>query len=262
VRLQDLDQYIRDREASAAPAAAVAHASAVADGERLLPLSRIRVASARHLHDSWTGIPHVTHFEEADVTDLEAFRGRWNREPGDASRTKLTLLPFLVMATARVLREHPKFNARLDAEVRNLLLRDEVHMGIAVATDEGLVVPVIRSAQRKGLLELAGESRDLAEKARARRLPLDATQGGTFTITSLGGIGGTQFTPIINAPQVAILGVSRTVVRPWYDGAAFVPRTMLPLALSYDHRAVDGADAALFLVRLAAHLADLRLNLL
>lgn len=224
-------------------------------------LNKVRRVAAANLHRSWVTVPHVTQFDEADVTDLEEFR-QAQRADAEARGTKLTFLPFLVKAVVKALQEFPHFNASLDRSGENLVVKRYFHIGVAVDTEHGLVVPVLRDADRKGLLDIAIELQDLSEKARARRLRPEHLQGGSFSISSLGGIGGTKFTPIVNHPEVAILGVSKMEWKPvWQDGA-FVPRRMLPLSLSYDHRVIDGAAAARFTTRLAALLADLRRILL
>lgn len=225
------------------------------------PLNRVRKLSSANLHRSWVTVPHVTQFEEADVTDLEAFR---QQHKGDAQTRgfKLTFLAFVLKAVTRALAEFPHFNASLDHTGEGLILKQYFHVGVAVDTPRGLVVPVIRDADQKGIFDIAQELQDLSERARDRKLTPAQMQGGTFSISSLGGIGGTYFTPIVNHPEVAILGVSRMDWRPvWQDGA-FVPRRLLPLSLSYDHRVIDGADAARFAARLAQLLADLRLMVL
>ncbi len=220
-------------------------------------LSRVRKISARNLHRSWLNVPHVTQFDEADVTDLEAFRAARNEELKDAG-IKITPLAFLVKVCADALVRFPRFNGSLDKNLEYLIVKKYYNIGIAVDTDEGLVVPVIKNADKKGVVELAKETAELAAQARDKKLPLDAMQGATFTISSLGGIGGTAFTPIVNAPEVAILGVSRARIKPVHDGNGFTPRTILPLSLSYDHRAIDGAEAARFTVWLARALSDVR----
>jgi pyruvate dehydrogenase E2 component (dihydrolipoamide acetyltransferase) len=223
------------------------------------PLSRLKRIAGANLARNWLTIPHVTNFDEADITDLEAFRAQVNREQG-AGGTKLTMLAFLIKASVAVLQRHPTFNASLDGE--NLVLKRYFHIGFAADTPEGLVVPVIRDADRKGLLQIARETASLAAQAREGKLKLADLQGGCFTISSLGGIGGTGFTPIINAPEVAILGATKAQMRPVWDGEQFRPRLMLPLGLSWDHRVIDGAAAARFLVDLAALLVDFRRALL
>jgi pyruvate dehydrogenase E2 component (dihydrolipoamide acetyltransferase) len=221
------------------------------------PLNRIRKLSSANLHRSWVTVPHVTQFDDADVTELDAFRRQMKPE-AEARGVKLTFLPFVLKACAHVLRELPHFNASLDHTGENLILKRYTHVGVAVDTPNGLVVPVVRDADTKGLYEIAAELMDLSEKARARRLRPEDLQGGTFSISSLGGIGGTFFTPIVNHPEVAILGVGKMEWKPVFEGGEFVPRLRLPLSLSYDHRVVDGADAARFVTRLGSLLADLR----
>lgn len=220
-------------------------------------LSRIRKASAKNLHRSWLNVPHVTHFDEADITDLELFRKAQNLEL-QPSGVKVTLLAFLIKAVVDALKKYPQFNSSITSDYSHLIVKKYYHIGIAVETDDGLVVPVLKDADRKGVSQLAQESAELAKLARDKKLPMDAMQGATFTISSLGGIGGTAFTPIVNAPEVAILGVSRSKMTPVYDGETFNPRLMLPLSLSYDHRAIDGAEAARFASHLGAVLSDIR----
>jgi pyruvate dehydrogenase E2 component (dihydrolipoamide acetyltransferase) len=219
------------------------------------PLSRIKKLSAANLARNWVMIPHVTQHDDADITDLEAFRQELNGEHAQDG-VKVTLLAFLVKACIAALRKFPEVNASLDGE--QLVLKRYFHIGFAADTPNGLVVPVLKNADQKGVLELARETADLAAKARAGKLALADMQGGTFSISSLGGIGGTAFTPIINAPEVAILGVSRSVTKPVWDGKTFTPRLVLPLSLSYDHRVVDGALAARFTSFLAKLLGDMR----
>ena len=222
-------------------------------------LSRIKRLSGPHLHASWLNIPHVTQFDEADITDLEAFR---QKEQQRHKEIKITLLAFLLKACAAALQTYPEVNSSLDPSGDRLILKRYIHIGIAVDTPEGLVVPVIRDVPEKGLLALATEAAELAQRARQRKLRREDLEGGSFSISSLGGIGGTAFTPIVNAPQVAILGVSRAVTKPIYDGQQFQPRLMLPLSFSYDHRVVDGALGARFCAHLALLLGDLRRLLL
>jgi pyruvate dehydrogenase E2 component (dihydrolipoamide acetyltransferase) len=227
----------------------------------LQPLNRVRRLSASNLHRSWVTVPHVTQFDEADITELDAFRAT-QKEEAKRRGVKLTFLPFVVKAVTAALREFPHFNASLDRTGESLIVKKYFHVGVAVDTENGLVVPVIRDADRKGLFELAGELEDLSTRARGRKLKPGELQGGSFSISSLGGIGGTFFTPIVNHPEVAILGVSRMQWKPvWQDGA-FVPRLILPLSLSYDHRVIDGADAVRFTRRLTELVGDLRLLLL
>ena len=221
------------------------------------PLSRIRKASAKNLHRSWLNVPHVTQFDEADITDLEVFRKAQNLEL-QSSGAKVTLLAFLIKAVVDALKKYPQFNSSITSDYSHLIVKKYYHIGIAVETDDGLVVPVLKDADRKGVTQLGQESAELAKLARDKKLPMNAMQGATFTISSLGGIGGTAFTPIVNAPEVAILGVSRSKMTPVYDGETFNPRLMLPLSLSYDHRAIDGAEAARFTSHLGAVLSDIR----
>lgn len=225
------------------------------------PLGRIKRISGPHLHRSWVNVPHVTNHDEADVTDLEAFR-RSIKDEAAAAGVRITLLAFVTKALAATLGEFPTFNASLSADGGSIVLKKYVHVGIAVDTPNGLMVPVLRDADRKGVYDLAREMAELGVRTRKGALKSDELQGGTFTISSLGGIGGTAFTPIINAPEVAILGLSRARMAPVWDGTAFQPRLMLPLDLSWDHRVVDGAEAARFLAHLARLLGDVRRLLL
>ncbi len=225
----------------------------------LQPLSRIRKLSGANLARNWVSIPHVTQFDETDITDTEAFR-RAQTDDLAQRGIKLTLLAFLVKAVVAGLQRFPEFNSSLDGE--QLVLKRYFHIGFAADTPHGLVVPVLRDADRKSLSELAAEAAELAAKAREGKLTAGDMQGGCFTISSLGGVGGTAFTPIIQAPEVAILGVSRAVMKPVWDGSNFVPRLMLPLSLSYDHRVIDGALAARFTSYLGQVLADVRRLLL
>ena len=225
------------------------------------PLARIKRIAGPHLHRSWVNVPHVTNHDEADVTDLEAFR-RSIKDEAAAAGVRITLLAFVTKAVATTLGEFPTFNASLSPDGGSLVLKKYVHIGIAVDTPNGLMVPVMRDADRKGVYDLAREMAELGARAREGALKSDELQGGTFTISSLGGIGGTAFTPIVNAPEVAILGLSRSRMTPVWDGAAFQPRLMLPLDLSWDHRVVDGAEAARFLAHLTRLLADVRRLLL
>lgn len=225
------------------------------------PLNRVRRVAAAQLHRSWVTVPHVTQHDEADITDLEHFRHEHKTE-AEARGVKLTFLPFVVKAVTKALREFPQFNASLDHTGEHLILKRYYHIGVAVDTEHGLVVPVVRDADRKGLYELAGELQELSARARERKLRPEHLQGGSFSISSLGGIGGGFFTPIVNHPEVAILGVSRMQWKPVWQDDAFAPRLLLPLSLSYDHRVIDGADAARFITRLTGLLADLRRVLL
>lgn len=221
------------------------------------PLSRIKKISGANLHRNWVTIPHVTQFDEADITDMEAFRKELGAEYA-AQNIKITPLAFMLKAAVTALQKFPEFNASLDASGENLVLKQYFHIGVAVDTPDGLMVPVIRDVDKKGIVQLAKELGEVSAKARDKKITAADMQGGCFTISSLGGIGGTAFTPIINAPEVAILGVSRSSMKPvWKDGA-FVPRLMLPLSLSYDHRVIDGALGARFAVYLSQVLADIR----
>ena len=225
------------------------------------PLSRIRKLSGGFLHRNWVSIPHVTQHDEADITELEAFR-KENAQVAEKGGFKLTMLAFLVKASVNALKQFPEFNASLDKTGENLIVKKYYHIGVAVDTADGLVVPVLRDADRKGVFDLAKELAEISKAAREKKLKPDAMRGGTFSISSLGGIGGTSFTPIINAPEVAILGVARSQMRPVYRDGAFVPRLMLPLSLAYDHRVIDGAAGARFTSHLASVLSDIRRTLL
>lgn len=273
---EDVQRYVKAALTGGAPAAA-----AVAGGGGLnllpwpkvdfskfgetetVPLSRIKKISGANLARNWAMIPHVTQFDQADITDLEALRVQLNAEQEKAkSGVKLTMLAFLLKASAAALKQFPDFNASLDATGENLTLKKYVHVGFAADTPNGLVVPVIRDVDKKGVLQIAQEMGELAKKARDGKLGPAEMSGGCFSISSLGGIGGTAFTPIINAPEVAILGVSKSSQQPIWDGKQFVPRLTLPLSLSYDHRVIDGAAAARFTSYLAQVLADMRRVLL
>ena len=221
------------------------------------PLSRIKKISGANLHRNWVMIPHVTNNDEADITDLEALRVTLNKENEKAgTKVKVTMLAFLIKAVVAALKKFPEFNASLDGD--QLIYKQYYHIGFAADTPNGLVVPVIRDADKKGILEIAQEMGDLSRKARDGKISPAEMQGGCFSISSLGGIGGTHFTPIINAPEVAILGVSRSAHKPVWDGKQFVPRLIVPLSLSYDHRVIDGAAAARFNAYLGQLLADFR----
>jgi pyruvate dehydrogenase E2 component (dihydrolipoyllysine-residue acetyltransferase) len=224
-------------------------------------LARIRRISGANLARNWVMVPHVTQFEDADITTLEALRIALNREHEKAG-VKVTMLAFLIKASVAALAKFPDFNASLDASGENLIRRRYFNIGFAADTPNGLVVPVLKGADGKGVLQIAKEMGELSAKAREGKLAPSEMQGGCFSISSLGGIGGTAFTPIVNAPEVAILGVSRSATKPVWDGAAFVPRLLLPLSLSYDHRVIDGAQAARFVTYLASVLADFRRALL
>ena len=219
------------------------------------PLSRIKKISGANLHRNWVMIPHVTNNDEANITELEALRVTLNKE-NEKAGIKVTMLAFLIKAVVAALKKFPEFNASLDGD--NLILKEYFHIGFAADTPNGLVVPVIRDADKKGILELATETNELAKKARDGKLSPAEMQGGCMSISSLGGIGGTHFTPIINAPELAILGVSRSYMKPVWDGKQFVPQLTLPLSLSYDHRVIDGASGARFNAYLGSLLADFR----
>ena len=263
---EDVHSFVKDKMTGAAP-------SGVEGGSGLPPLpeidfskwgevetvelSKINKVSAANLHRAWVHIPHVTQFDEADITELESFRkseGAKLKEQG----IKLTVLAFLVKACAKSLQAFPRFNSSLDSSGENLIFKQYIHIGIAVDTPNGLVVPVIRDADKKSISEIALDMQTLSEKARNKKLSPADMQGGCFSISSLGGIGGTAFTPIVNWPEVAILGVSRSQMKPVYNGDSFDPKLMLPLSLSYDHRVIDGADAARFTSYLSQQLADIR----
>ena len=225
-----------------------------------VPLSRIKRISGPRLHASWVNVPHVTHCDDADITDLDAFRKALDEDAkkDKAKPYRVSLLPLLMRAAVATLKAFPTFNAALSPAGDSLILRRYWHIGVAVDTPDGLVVAVIKDVDQKGVIELARELGALSEKARAGKLAPAEMQGATFTISSLGGIGGTAFTPIVNAPEVAILGVVRSKTAPVWDGKAFQPRLMLPLCLSYDHRVIDGAAAARFMRRLAEVVEDMR----
>ena len=221
------------------------------------PLSRIRKLSGANLHRNWVSLPHITQHDEADITELEAFR-KAQAEEAKKSGIKFTMLGFLMKASVVALKQHPEFNASLAPDGESLVVKHYYHIGIAVDTPNGLVVPVLRDVDKKGLLELAKELGDVSARMRAGKISPADLQGGCFSISSLGGIGGTHFTPIINAPEVAILGVGKAVMKPVWQGKDFGPRLMLPLSLSYDHRVIDGAQGARFISYLASVLSDIR----
>ena len=227
----------------------------------LQPLSRIKKISGPNLHRNWVMIPHVTQFDEADVTELEAFRKASNDAMGKGG-VKLTMLAFVIKACVSALKKFPAFNASLDATGENLILKQFYNIGFAADTPNGLMVPVVKNVDQKGISQIAQEMGELSAQARDGKLKPADMQGASFTISSLGGIGGTAFTPIVNAPEVAILGLSKSTMKPVWDGAAFQPRLMMPLSLSYDHRVVDGAMGARFAVYLAEVLGDMRKTLL
>ncbi|MBV6882983.1 dihydrolipoyllysine-residue acetyltransferase [Xanthomonas euvesicatoria] len=274
---EDVQRYVKAALSGGAPAVAGAAPAGGGNGLNLLawpkvdfskfgetetqPLSRIKKISGANLARNWAMIPHVTQFESADITDLEALRVALNKE-NEKAGIKLTMLAFLIKASAAALKKFPEFNASLDAAGENLTLKKYFHIGFAADTPNGLVVPVIRDVDKKGVLQIAQESGELAKKARDGKLGPADMSGGCFSISSLGGIGGTAFTPIINAPEVAILGVSKSAMQPVWNGKEFAPKLMLPLSLSYDHRVIDGALAARFTTYLSQVLADMRRVLL
>lgn len=257
---EDVQQFVKTRLAggSSAPGTGLPSMPAVdfskfGDTE-VKELSRIRKLSAANLHRNWVVVPHVTQFESADITELERFR----KHESERGEVKLTLLPFVIKAACLALKAYPEFNSSLSPDGESLILKKYCHIGFAADTPNGLVVPVIRDADRKSVSELAVEAGQLAKAARDGKLTPAQMQGGCFSISSLGGIGGSHFTPIVNAPEVAILGVSRSKFEAVWDGQAFQPRMMLPLSLSYDHRVIDGAAAARFAVKLSELLSDVR----
>ncbi len=223
------------------------------------PLSKIKKLSGANLHRNWVTIPHVTQFDEADITNLEIFRAEHKSEV-EKQGFKLTPLVFIMKAVAATLKKMPQFNASLSADGASIVLKQYIHLGVAVDTPNGLVVPVVRDVDKKSVLELAAELASISERARNKALKTPELQGSSFSISSLGGIGGTAFTPIINAPDVAILGVSKSSYKPVYDKGSFVPRLMLPLSLSYDHRVIDGADGARFCKQLVEYIEGVPLS--
>jgi len=220
-------------------------------------LGRIKKISGKHLHNAWLGIPHVTQFDEADITELEAFR-KGLKAQAEKEGVKLTFMPFLMKALAAALKQYPQFNASLAPDAEHLILKKYLHIGIAVDTPNGLMVPVVRDVDKKGVFELARDLMDVSSRAREGKLSSADMQGGCISISSLGGIGGTQFTPIVNAPEVAILGVSRAEMKPKWNGADFEPRLIMPFSLSYDHRVIDGAEGVRFTTCLGQLLSDIR----
>jgi pyruvate dehydrogenase E2 component (dihydrolipoamide acetyltransferase) len=279
INQQDVQNFVKGVMAGgAAPTAAVAGGAGVGGisllpwpsldfskfgPTELVPLSRIKKISGPNLHRNWVMIPHVTQFDEADVTGLEQFRVDSNAAYAKAKQaTKLTMLAFVIKASVAALKKYQQFNASLDEAGANLIVKQYYNIGFAADTPNGLVVPVVKDADKKSVSQISVEMGELSAQAREGKLSPAAMQGATFTISSLGGIGGTAFTPIINAPEVAILGLSKSSMKPVWDGSAFQPRLMLPLSLSYDHRVIDGASAARFTAYLAEVLADLRKTLL
>ncbi|MFK5912892.1 MAG: dihydrolipoyllysine-residue acetyltransferase [Woeseiaceae bacterium] len=225
------------------------------------PLSKINKLTGKFLHRNWVTIPHVTQFDEADITSLEAFRKQSNKEY-EKEGVKFTLLSFIMKAVAAGLKKYPRFNSSLDATGENLIMKNYFHVGVAVDTPDGLVVPVIRDVDKKSIVDISIELRELSIKARDKKLKPSDMQGGCMSISSLGGIGGTKFTPIVNAPEVAILGVSKAEMKPVWNGSEFEPKLMCPFSLSYDHRVVDGAEGARFVTYIGLLLADARRLLL
>lgn len=221
------------------------------------PLSRLKILGGESLHRSWITVPHVTQFDEADITELEEFR-KSRIETAKKQGVKLTLVAFLVKAVVDVLQQYPEFNSSLSPDGENIILKKYFHIGVAVNTDNGLMVPVVKDADKKGLFDIALEIGELSNKARDGKITPKDLQGGCFTISSLGGIGGLHFIPIVNTPEVAILGVSRAVIKPVYDNDKFTPRLIMPFALSYDHRVIDGVAGALFTQFLSTVLTDIR----
>ncbi|MGJ8687301.1 MAG: 2-oxo acid dehydrogenase subunit E2, partial [Spongiibacteraceae bacterium] len=261
----DLQSYVKNlavTKASAAASGAGLPALPKVDhslfGEvRVEPRSKMEKLTANNLHASWVNLPHVTQFDEVDISDLDDFRAGLKAE-AESRGVKMTPLPFILKAVAAALRANPKFNASISSDGQSTVFKNYVHIGIAVDTPVGLLVPVLRDVDKKSLWELAEESAELAAKAKARKLKPGEMQGGCFTISSLGNIGGTGFTPIINAPELAILGVSKMAIKPQWNGSEFLPAKMLPLSLSYDHRAINGADAGKFFSFLNTALSDVR----
>ncbi len=267
---EDVQAFVKQRLTMPAPsvasAAALPAAIPLPDFSVFGPthtqaLPRIKKLSGAHLQRIWQTVPQVTQFDQADITELEAFRKQQVSRLGDKA-PKLTLLPFILKALAHACQRYPEFNSALDSEGEHLILKDYLNIGVAVDTPDGLVVPVLRDIPRKSALELAGELAELSQKARQRKLTASDMQGGCFTVSSLGGIGGTGFSPIVNAPEVAILGVAKAAFQPVYQDGNFIPRLMLPLALSYDHRVIDGAQGARFTRYLSELLSDIRQLLL
>ncbi len=279
---EDVQQFVKSALQSAAVVGAAGAATGSGNSLNLLPwpkvdfskfgeietreLSRIKKISGANLARNWAMIPHVTQHDDADITDLEALRVALNKEnEGRADKSggiKLTMLAFLMKAVVSAMQKYPDFNASLDADGATLVLKKYFHIGFAADTPNGLVVPVVRDVDKKGVIQIAQETGELAKKARDGKLGPAEMSGGCFSISSLGGIGGTGFTPIVNAPEVAILGVSKSAIKPVWDGKQFAPRLILPLSLSYDHRVIDGASAARFTATLAQLLADMRRVLL
>lgn len=268
IQKEDLHEFVKARLQAPAPVASSAGGAgipAIPDVDfsqfgsvEQIALSKLHKVTAANMQRNWLNVPHVTQFNDADITDLEAFRADLKAE-ADKKGVKLTFLPFLLKACAKVLQEHKQFNVSLHSSGEYLIQKHYIHIGVAVATEAGLMVPVIRDVDKKSIWDLAREVVVLSEKAKNRRLSKEEMQGACFTISSLGALGGTGFTPIVNAPEVAILGVSKTQLKPIYINGQLQPRQMLPLALSYDHRAVNGVDGGMFITTLARLLGDIRL---
>ncbi len=263
VTKEDMQRFVKaalSRSGNAAGGLAVASAPVIDFSQfgdiETKPLSRIKKLTGVNVHRSWVTVPHVTQFGHADITELEEFRER-QKASAEKQGVKLTPLVFIMKAVVAALKAYPNFNASLDANGEQLILKKYFHIGVAVDTPNGLVVPVIRDVDKKSLFTLAQELAQISQKAREKGLSVTDMQGGCFTISSLGGIGGTAFTPIVNTPEVAILGVSKSSIQPIYQNNTFVPRLMLPLSLSYDHRVIDGADGARFIVYLTERLSDI-----
>ena len=264
---QDVQVFVKQVIASVSPGGKTASGAGIPEmpeidfskfgSVEIQPLSRIKKRTGVNLHRAWLNVPIVTHHDEADITELEEFRKSLSEEAAKKD-VKLTLLSFLLKACAADIRKHPIFNSSLSADKENLVVKDYLNIGVAVDTPEGLVVPVIRDVEKKGLLELAKELAEISTRARTNKLKSSDIEGGCFSISSLGGIGGTAFTPLVNAPEVAVLGVTRSRIAPVWDGKDFNPRMMLPLDLTYDHRVIDGAQAARFMADLCAILGDMR----
>ena len=264
---QDVQVFVKQVIASVSPGGKTASGAGIPEmpeidfskfgSVEIQPLSRIKKRTGVNLHRAWLNVPIVTHHDEADITELEEFRKSLSKEAAKKD-VKLTLLSFLLKACAVDIRKHPIFNSSLSKDKENLVVKDYLNIGVAVDTPEGLVVPVIRDVEKKGLLELAKELAEISTRARTNKLKSSDIEGGCFSISSLGGIGGTAFTPLVNAPEVAVLGVTRSRIAPVWDGKEFNPRMMLPLDLTYDHRVIDGAQAARFMADLCAILGDMR----
>jgi len=268
---EDVQNFVKSALAGGAPAAAPAGGFALPAAPEVdfsqfgeieeTELGRIKKISGKHLHRSWITVPHVTQFDEADITSLEAFRKEMKAE-AEKQEVRLTFMPFLMKACVAALKRFPTFNASLAPDGEKLILKKYFHIGVAVDTPNGLMVPVIRDVDEKGIYDLARELMEISGKAREGKLAPGDMQGGCFTISSLGGIGGTQFTPIVNAPEVAILGVSRAQMKPVWNGSDFEPRLIMPFSLSYDHRVIDGAEGVRFTTYLGGLLSDIRRLLL